>query len=559
MSLRPWLLGPVLALACTAPPERAASPAPGPVSAPAVAPPAPAAQPAWVRVELSAPGMPAADLEASAVAPIEAALSGLRGVKALYARTDDGAASLELDWPAPDLAAAREAIAAARRALPSALGSPVLRLHEDLPAVIVRFDLDRPTPESPPERPSASALEFPIEPFLRLPGVARVEWCGASETPGPEVVLDLDRLDGVPIDRVLAALRSVSAPPRAQIWPLSLAELAALPIAGTDRRLSDLAQLRERRLPAPCLDHKNPDAATVLVYPQRGADPAALAASFRGLDDARGPRPRIQVIPAEGEPAFGLLDLELDPGDAGLASLAECMRTAPGVRTWALVGPERAPERPTPLRLVVAPGPQPAGPAWSIGPVREALSACAPVRRASVVVPRVDADHVLTLRVVGPEPAQLASVADAAAAAASSVPGVTWVLVSAPRERPVIELERGGDPDALRLAAGAIELDVPGPAPLRVDLSPRPDTLERTLERLAASDGDRVVPLATRVRLQARREWGPRYRVDRRSAALVELRVRSAGDRDAVKAALAAQVRLPEGLTIELGDPGPPW
>ena len=119
MSFRPWLFSLVLAGACTAPPLQ---------QPPA---PAPARERELVRVELAAPGLPAAEIELQAVAPLERALSGLPGLKALHARADDGVAELALDWPAPDLEAARVAIEAARRELSPAFGAPVRPVMPD--------------------------------------------------------------------------------------------------------------------------------------------------------------------------------------------------------------------------------------------------------------------------------------------------------------------------------------------------------------------------------------------------------------------------------------------
>lgn len=531
MSFRPWLLGLVLAGACTAPP-RQQPPAP-----------APARERELVRVELAAPGLPAAEIELQAVAPLERALAGLPGLKALYARADDGVAELALDWPAPDLEAARVALDAARRELSPAFGAPVLRHGVELPAVVLRLALDRPPPE------------FPLGPFLQLPGVARVEVCGEFDTM-VAVELDVQRLAGVPLDRVLDALRVPVRSPE---------ELGALEIPGAGRRVSDLAQISVRPRPTPCHDHTGDGAATLLVFPQRGVDPAQLAAGFRDLGLAQGPRARISVIPAEGEPAPALLDLELEPGDDALPALTACLGAAPRVRAWALFGPERPADRPAHLRLAVAAAaPQLAGKtlqaAWPIEPVREALAACSPVRRVSIVAPAADADHALSLRILGPDPEGLAALAESALGAVSGVPGVTWARVFAPRERPVRELRGGGAArlaGVLRLAAGPLEVGAVGDSPLVVDLLPRTGTIELTIAQLSVSEGDQVVPLAGLVRAEAGREWAPRFRVDRQSAALVELRLRRASDRDAVQAALSRAVPLPTGVRVELGDAAP--
>lgn len=498
--------------ACMAPPPREQ---PAREAPPLAAPP-----PARVRVELLAPGMRAEALEREVVAPLEQALAGVPGLRRLSARIDEGTAELALETLEPRLAEVREALLAARPRLPPELREPILRVEPDAVAVVFRH----------PEDPDL------VRALQRLSGVARVEVCGGRE----EVVrveLDLARVDarGVGIDEVLHALGDTGR-------GATLEALAATPLPGGGR-VGDVAQVVRSPQERECRDRREEGRVTFLIYPQRGAELAALASAVRAA--APGAQ---DFMPAPEQPGPARLDLELG-GAAEPTALAACVAAAPGVKAWALVGPEPGPA-PRFLQAMV-PGPAGAG-------VRDALVGCGGVLRASLA-----SDEGLALTVLGPEPAELAATAERAAQSLGRLPELTWIRVVAPRERPRVDLEF--DREALaasgaaiarfaavaRLAAGPAAL--PGAPEVVVDVSPRTGHIEQVLAALSVRTARGLTPLASLVRVAAAPGWAPRYRVDRQAAAFVELRARRPEDRGRVQEALGAALRLPAGVRVELG------
>ena len=507
--------GVVLALAlgaCMAPPP--------PEPRAREAPPLAAPPPARVRVELSAPGMSAETMEREVVAPLEHALAGVPGLRRLFARVDEGAAELALEGVEPRVAEVREALVAARPRLPTELREPIVRVEPEEVAVVFRH---RDDPDL------VSALQ-------RLSGVARVEVCGGRE----EVVrveLDLARVGarGVGIDEVLHALGDTGR-------GATLEALAATPLPGGGR-VSDVAQVARTHRPTECRDHRDAERVTFLIFPQRGAELAALASAVRAA------APEAQdFMPAPEQPGPARLDLEL-AGAAEPAALAACLAAAPRADAWALVGPEPGPA-PRRLRAVV-PGPAGAG-------ARDALVGCGGVLRASLA-----SDEALALAVIGPGPAELAATAERAAQGLARLRELTWIWVVAPRERPRVDLaldrdalaasgaEAGRVASAARLVAGPAAL--PGAPGVVVEVSPRTGQIEQDLAALSVRTARGLTPLASLVRVAAAPGWAPRYRVDRQAAAFVELRARRPEDRGRVQEALGAELRLPAGVRVELG------
>ena len=117
LSSRTWLLGLVLAAACTAPPR------PQPAAAEAT----PTPPPPTVRITVAAPGLTAEAVEQLVVAPIERTLAPLREVKALVSRADDDLAEVTATLTTP---AAFEAVYEAMKA-----GQTLLPHDTDLPVI----------------------------------------------------------------------------------------------------------------------------------------------------------------------------------------------------------------------------------------------------------------------------------------------------------------------------------------------------------------------------------------------------------------------------------------
>lgn len=564
LSPRAWLLGHALALACTAPPR----PQPGPEVDPGPPPPPPT-----VVVTVDAPGLSAADVEAQVAAPLEAALARVPAVTALTSRLDDDRATITATVTSPAaLTAIRDALAAAQTHLPHSTDLPVIHRGNPEPAALVLTIVDMP-----------DAADLARERLVRVSGVARVDVCGGASA-ALTITLDPRRLADLATDDVLRALED---PLRAPLFgdhpALTFDDLRALPLR-SDRTLRDVATVARTATPRPCANFLDDDVA-LLVVPQAGADPARVAADARAAVRDVVPA-RLLAVPAEAD-LLAVLDLELAP--TAPDAVETCLRRLPAVTDLALVRPDEAsepapqappapadPAAPVHARLYLAARPEPPpapptanpapAPTFPIGPVRETLSACAGVRRAAVVAPLAVADHPLTVEVLGPDPAALARVADQAAALLRGLPGVTLARVHAPRERPAREMTLTPALDAffpsgrpttiptvVRLAVGPLELGRLDGLPVRLDLFDRPGAIEQVLPLLTVAAENGPVPLSSFARLDvAPSTLVPRYRVDQQPAALVELRLRRAADRETVTSALQTLER-PPGLQVRLG------
>lgn len=554
LSFRTWPIGLVLLAACTAPPR--AEPPP---------PPPPAALPT-IHVTLTAPGLSPETLQAEAVAVVEQAIAPLPEIDAVVSRTDEGRATIAALVTDPD----------ATRALRDALNSVVPRLPRSVdPPTLSRADVGVPVLAlRVGDDPGAvSAL---VERLERTPGVGRVDLCGGHER---AILIDLAhrRSAGVPIDKVADAVRTrIHAPDadarrfelRAPGPPADLAEWPATAIPGTSLTLRDVAVLSDRGRPRPCLALLD-DApqVTVLVHAQPGADPRRVTADVRAAVPGAG----LEAVVTLGEArdaGLAILELELPPS-AVLSDLERCLHDTAGARSWALVRPGGPrPGAPSHLRLWLSPPAEPG--ARAIGHVREDLSKCAGIPEIAVLAPDADADHPASLELLGPDPAALADLADAAAARLRELPGVTLLRVHASRPRPVRELtlDRAalaahGVPEhalsvPLRLAVGPLELGRSGGVPVLLDMPDRPDDLDGALRALSVSSPGGPLPLTALMTVaDGPPTRTPLYRVAQSNAAAVELRLRRAADREAVLAAVQ-DLELPAGVQLRLGREFPP-
>lgn len=547
LSLRTWLSGLVLAAACTAPPP----PPPQPTAAP-LPPPT-----TTVGVAVVAPEMPAAMVEALIAAPIEDALAGLPDVRALASRADDGLVQIAVVLPAtPDaFSVVRAALPLAD--LPSDAWTPTVfdAAPVDAAAVVILTD-------SPDLTPSV------LTAIQRRHGVGRVEACGGGEPRG-QIDLDLDRVTAaapgvdVVLDAIERAVHDLRGPP-------ALEDMSELALGPAGLKLRDVAVIRRTLAPRPCFDPRAPDAVTLVVSPQHGADPRRVADGVLEVAAELAVPPR--AFPAPGD-LLATFALELDP--AAAPALDACLRAVPVVRDHALVAPRPAAgpalDRAT-LHVAAAavpaapatPGQPAPQPTFPIEPVREALSACTGVLRVAAVAPHSQADVALTIEVLGPDPSALAELAARAAAVAHARAEVTLARVLAGAPAPGLDLRvdrqaaaaLGVDlrtiGQAARLALGPVDLDARTDLPIRVDIPDRPDA-PALFARLMASSPQGPRPLSSLVTLAATPPTlRPRYRVDRRPAALVELRLRRADGRDALDAALR-ELSRPDGVELRLG------
>lgn len=533
--------------ACTAPP-RPAEPPP---------PPAPTHH---ARIELDAPGLDASDFHAAVVPVVESALTGLPGVTALAARADEGRADVIATLTDPGaIDAVHTALARVQPQLPPAAWPPLLTRGDDRPPVLALA-----LPLEGPRGPVKASLE-------RTVGVAAVDTCGGQER---VLVVELDRtrLVGVPVDRVLAA---VDAELARDVFDDVPGRLMALVIEGTDRRISDIAQIRETLRPRACTAFNARGPVLLLtVRGQHGADPAQVAAHARAhAVDLVSPTQDFfaDALPTAEAPGLAVLELDVAREHDAPAALARCLGTA-DLPAWALAFPadatipavstRRAPAPPLRARLFLA-----VTPVESIESIRATVSLCKNVQRAAVLAPAADADHALGVRILGAEANILAAVAEAAAERLAAVPGVTGLRVLAPRERPAFRMERealagiGIAPSdvarALALVGGPLPFGAgPFVSAVELDLPDRTGTFAQDLEGIHVHSRRGAIPLAELVRADTP-AWAPLYRFDSQPAAALDVHLRSAADRDAVQQALAAGLQLPPGLRLELG-PGIP-
>lgn len=545
MARRTLLFGLMLVAACTAPPRPAEAPAPAP------------APTHYARIGLRAPGLDAAALAAGAVQLVESALARVPGVTAMAARADDGRAEVIATLTSPvALEAVRAALETSLPQLPRELDPLVLARESDAPPALVLA--------LPPDHVAVTAA------LEATPGVARVEVCGGRERV-LTVALDRARLRDVPLDGVLAAA-GLAVDSVDSIGPAE--RLADLPLAATPpRTLRDVAVMRETLRPQPCAAHTARGPVLLLsVFAQIGADPARVAAD--ALARAVEPVSPTQDFFADGlptadAPALAVLDLDLrgEGEDDAPAVLARCLGSA-DLPAWALMSPASA-DPPTAAtrpagqtstrraRLLLA-----VTPVAPIESVRATLSLCAGVQRAAVLAPAADADHGMTVKVLGADPATLAAVAERAAERLATAPGVTGLRVFAARPRPVLRLDRaalaarGVAPadaaQALRLALGPVPIG----GGVEIDLPDRTGAFDHDLKDIYVQSTGGPVALAGLVHADPP-AWVPLYRVDREPAAALDLRLRRAADREAVQRTLAADIALPAGLRLELG-PGLP-
>lgn len=220
-----------------------------------------------VTISLVHGGAEAAELERSAVEPVEAAVSRLGGVRALRSTIEPGRALVLVTFEAArpiELAAddVRRAIDGARRRLPAELEPPVISLATPgEPALRLEF--------SGPQHPRAMLSELArevIRPRLeRLPGIGAIELDGAVER---EIVVrpDLARLaalDLAPAELATAIRETTTSLPagrlatgatpstitlRVTAAPMTFEGLAALVVAtreGAPIRLLDVATISD--------------------------------------------------------------------------------------------------------------------------------------------------------------------------------------------------------------------------------------------------------------------------------------------------------------------------
>lgn len=539
-----------------------------------------------IEITLTASGMPADELAARAVAVVEQAIAPIPEVDEVFARVDDGRATLAAVVTNPDaLEPIRAALGAVQRDLPDTLEAPVLsRASDDTPVFALRIpDL-------------SESLQRYVDHVEQTPGVARVELCGGRDFVA-RIDLRLEKLQREPIDALLDVVRAYvrELPRTPRLLRSGIDDFIALadtPIPGTDRRFGEVISISEHDRPRPCAELGVPRQFTVAVYVQRGADPRRVAADARAALPAIDPEylPYVVAFPDAGAD-MAALELELPAAPDIAAVLDRCLHSVPGARAWALVrrdqpdahpgAPQHArpgapqhtrPGDPQHARLwLPTPQADPGAPTRTIGHVRDDLSQCTGIARVAVLAPEADADHGASVLLLGPDPAVLADLADRAAPLIRDLPGVSLLKIHAAHPRQMRELtfdrdaaaDRGVRLSSLalvaRLAVGPHELGEVRGMPVVLDVANRPDTIEQPLSNFFVTSASGPAPLdAFTSVVDAPPAHAPLYRIARSDAAALDLRLRRAADREAVLAVLTKELELPAGVQLRLGREFPP-
>lgn len=254
---------------------------------------------ATLHVALSAPGLPAPQVEAALVRPLEEALRPLAGVTHTESASTPEAAYLVLHFADEQQAvAARQALEAhlhaARDRLPALFETHVTLEHEPRnPAseyALVFRNAD-------PGAHLAWLYDTLLPSLAELPELARVQIEGA---PMPElrVLVDAHRLTalGLSLDDLLAVLRGYRLPPAAASAPAAAAEaLAAVPVtlpSGERVALSEIARVSPAQAPQTASVREDGIAAVRLTFVPRSPEGAystaeAVAARIAWLEANR--------------------------------------------------------------------------------------------------------------------------------------------------------------------------------------------------------------------------------------------------------------------------------
>lgn len=280
--------------------------------------PAPAADGPVITISLVHGGAGTAELEAQAVEPVERAVAGLAGVRALRSTIEPGravvAVSFEPSRPI-ELAAADvvQAVGAVQRQLPAGLAPPAIsRVDPDGPALW--FELSGDQPRAMLSDLARHAIARRLE---RLAGVGAVELDGAVER-RIEIRPDLAKLAafGVALSEVAASIRDQSAAIPAGRIDASPATTATIRVTGAVRTLEDIAglvvatrggavvRLRDVAVIEDAVAGTASGPLSIGVRLQHGADREAVSASVRAAiaDLYRELPPRLKIAERPGPP-----------------------------------------------------------------------------------------------------------------------------------------------------------------------------------------------------------------------------------------------------------------
>ena len=239
---------------------------------------------ASVRVQVSAPGLPSALIEAEVTRPLAAALADIPGIAAFESTTRPGEARIEL-WPehAADAAARQREIEVrveqARAALPAALDAPTVVVEdaEQLPAVELVIAAAGETRVLQPWVEGVLAKQL-----AGLAGVAQVRTEGAPQRE-IRVAPEARRLAslGLSFDDLIQAIRKAGASGRLS----TTAALAAVPVSlpgGEAITLSEVARVTLEMSETQIRVRDNGrEAMTLAVTPRPEADGARVAERLR--------------------------------------------------------------------------------------------------------------------------------------------------------------------------------------------------------------------------------------------------------------------------------------
>lgn len=534
---------------CAAEPEPPAAPTKSPDARPQALPEIEQV-PVVIVVVAEAPGYAPDQVEAMVVVPLEAALLRVPGVEQIEssAAADRGTCTLSFASESdPFLAASavREALQDVLTTLPEDI-NPTLQIASGV-VPIAHLTL---TGDLPATTLLDVATEVLRPALLTIPGVTDVQLCGGRER---RVVVRADprRLAalGVGEAAVIDALRSTLGT-RLRPGPEvpTIESLGAVRVGNATLR--DLADIVLDPVPPSCIATSATGElvlATVLARsgPSLRTTEAALQEHIARLTQELPTSVTLTVLPAD--PAS--LELALPPGAAPDAALDTLRSMAPEGSRWVasmdLIG--------TGTLLLWSDEALRGTPAWD-GWARNALDAA--LHTPGVAVRRVEgAGSTLLLRIVGED---AAGVGQAARALASrpAPDGALAVVALGEGETRVVRVT----PDRERLARLGItaravrEAAHPGGTyvgPMRVDGRDLAVTLETSAglrEALVRAPGGGLIPLTAVATIETTTERAALLRVDAQPAAIVAFHVGPGGDPAAVRAAVDASLKLPEGM-----------